>query len=50
MATLIEEWLKRMPNVRLDPENPPAYRTNVVFEITSLPLLWDGATRSKIPN
>ena len=45
MATLIEEWLKRMPNVRLDPANPPTYRTNVVFEITSLPLLWDTAAR-----
>ena len=41
MAVLFEEWLKRMPNVRLNPESPPSYRTGVIFAVTSLPLLWD---------
>jgi cytochrome P450 len=41
MAVLFEEWLKRMPNVRLNPASPPGYRTGVIFAVTSLPLLWD---------
>jgi cytochrome P450 len=41
MVTLFEEWLKRMPDVRLDPANPPGYRIAIVNAVTVLPLLWD---------
>jgi cytochrome P450 len=40
MVTLFEEWLRRMPNVRLDPANPPRYRIAIVNAIEALPLLW----------
>ena len=43
MITFFEEWLKRLPNVRLDPRDPPEYRTGIVFAVTALPLLWDAA-------
>jgi cytochrome P450 len=43
MITFFEEWLKRMPNVRLDPADPAAYRTGIVFAVEKLPLLWDAA-------
>jgi cytochrome P450 len=45
MITFLEEWLKRLPNVRLDPQSPPSYRTGIVFAVTALPLLWDAAAR-----
>jgi hypothetical protein len=45
MIIFFEEWLKRLPNVRLDPQDPPRYRTGIVFAVTSLPLLWDAAAR-----
>jgi cytochrome P450 len=41
MITFFEEWLKRLPNVRVDPASPPRYRTGIVFAVTSLPILWD---------
>jgi cytochrome P450 len=38
---LYEEWLKRMPNVRLDPDKPaPVYRPGVVMEMSWLHLKW----------
>ena len=41
MVILLEEWLKRMPTARLDPDRPPTYRTGLVYAVTSLHLLWD---------
>jgi cytochrome P450 len=41
MIILVEEWLRRVPNIRLDPERPPTYRTGLVFAVTSLNILWD---------
>jgi cytochrome P450 len=43
MITFFEEWLKRLPNIRLDPQSPPSYRTGIVFAVTALPILWDPA-------
>jgi cytochrome P450 len=43
LLTLFDEWVRRMPNVRVDPDNPPAYRTGLNFAITTLPLVWDVA-------
>jgi cytochrome P450 len=40
MVTFFEQWFARMPNVRLDPAHPPTYRTNTVYAVTSLPLLY----------
>jgi cytochrome P450 len=38
---LYEEWLRRMPNVRLDPDKPaPTYRPGVVMEMSWLHLKW----------
>ncbi len=41
MVILLEEWLKRMPNIRLDSDRPPTYRTGLVYAVTSLHLLWE---------
>jgi cytochrome P450 len=43
MITLFEEWLKRMPNVRIPVGQAPAYRTSIVFAVASLPLEWDAS-------
>lgn len=38
---LYEEWLKRMPNVRIDPDKPaPLYKPGVVMEMSWLHLRW----------
>lgn len=38
---LYEEWLKRMPNVRIDPDKPaPLYKPGVVMEMSWLHLKW----------
>jgi cytochrome P450 len=39
LRVLYEEWFKRMPNVRLDPEHPTQYRTGVTLAVHSLPLI-----------
>jgi cytochrome P450 len=41
MVILLEEWLRRLPNIRLDPARPPTYRTGLVYAVTSLHILWD---------
>jgi cytochrome P450 len=41
MITLFEEWLKRMPNVRVPAGKEVGYRTGIVFAVTELPLEWD---------
>jgi cytochrome P450 len=39
LRVLYEEWFKRMPNVRLDPERPTQYRTGVTLAVHSLRLI-----------
>jgi cytochrome P450 len=41
IVVLWQEWLKRMPNIRLDPDQPAIYRPGIVFEISTLPIRWD---------
>lgn len=38
---LYEEWLARMPNVRLDPAVAPEYRLGLALACVKLPLVWD---------
>ena len=37
----IEEWLKRMPNVRHDPQKPVTWRVALIFALRTVPILWD---------
>ena len=41
LKALLEEWLRRIPRFRLDPEKRWVFHTGHVFSIDSLPLLWD---------
>ena len=41
---LYAEWLKRMPNVRPDPEKRPSYRAGIVMALNTLPLVWEPAS------
>ena len=43
MRVFLEEWFKRMPNVRHDPKEPPAYRAAIILALKTLPLVWDRA-------
>jgi cytochrome P450 len=43
MRVFYEEWFARMPNVHLDPDEPPAYRPGFTLSICKLPLVWDPA-------
>ena len=40
MRVLFEEWFDRMPNVRLDPAEPPTFRAGMNLTVRSLPLVW----------
>jgi hypothetical protein len=44
MVTLFDEWLKRLPNVRLQQGRAAQYRTGMVFAVTELPIEWDVAS------
>ncbi len=41
MRVLYEEFCKAMPDIRLDPDNPPVFRPGLAPAISSLPLVWD---------
>jgi cytochrome P450 len=41
MRVFYEEWFARMPEVRLDPDNPPTYRPGFNLTICNLPLVWN---------
>ena len=41
MHVFLEEWLKAIPDFRLDPENPPISHSGLVNGMTTLPLVWD---------
>jgi cytochrome P450 len=38
-----EEWFKFMPNVALDPAEPPVFRPGFNLTISKLPMVWDPA-------
>jgi len=40
MKVFYQEWLKRVPPFRLDPEAPPRFMGGFNLAITSLPLIW----------
>ena len=41
MRVFYEEWFARMPNVHIDPAEPPTYRPGFNLTICKLPLVWD---------
>lgn len=41
IRVLLEEWLKRIPDFRLDPDDGPRVRTGVNGSMEHLPLVWD---------
>ena len=45
MRVFYEEWFARMPAVRIDPEERPAYRPGLNLTICKLPLIWDPVAR-----
>jgi cytochrome P450 len=45
MRVFYEEWFARMPNVRIDPDEPPTYRPGFNLTIRKLPLVWEPDAR-----
>ena len=43
LRVFLEEWFRRMPNVRLDPARPVAYRYSLLLSAENVDLLWDPA-------
>lgn len=41
LQIMYTELLKRVPQFRLDPDNPPHYHGGIVIGMDSLPLVWD---------
>ncbi|WP_235880168.1 cytochrome P450 [Polyangium aurulentum] len=41
MKVFYQEWLKRVPPFRLDPQAPPRFMGGFNLAITTLPLVWD---------
>jgi cytochrome P450 len=41
LTVFFEEWFRRMPVVRPDPEELPTYRPGLNLTIAKLPLLWE---------
>jgi cytochrome P450 len=41
MRIFLEEWMKRIPDFRLDPELPPVTYSGVVIGVSQLGLIWD---------
>lgn len=41
LRTFYEEWFKRMPTVRHDPDRKTVYRSGLTLAIQELPLVWD---------
>jgi len=41
IRVMLEEWMPRIPDFRLDPDNAPIVRTGVNGSFASLPLVWD---------
>ena len=43
LRIFFEEWLKRIPEFRLDPDHPPRFSGGYSISVESLPLVWDPA-------
>ncbi len=43
VIVFLREWLRRMPNIRLDPDRPVTMKGGNVGACTALPLVWDVA-------
>ena len=41
LTVFVEEWLKRIPEFRIDPDRPPLTYSGVVIGMSQLGLLWD---------
>lgn len=41
LRIFLEEWLPRIPDFRLDPDDPPVVATGIVNGLARLPLRWD---------
>lgn len=41
MRVLYEEFCRAMPDIRLDPDNPPVFRPGLAPAISKLPLVWE---------
>jgi len=41
LRVFLEEWMKRIPDFRLDPANPPVTYSGVVIGVSRLGLVWD---------
>jgi len=41
LRVFLEEWLPRIPDFRLDPDDPPEVMTGIVNGLARLPLRWD---------
>ena len=43
LRVFYEEWLKRMPTVRIDPAKKVTYRTGLTLALDKVPIVWDVA-------
>jgi cytochrome P450 len=43
LKVLYEEWLRRIPTFRLDPDDPPVIHGGNVMDVVRLPLLWNAS-------
>ena len=43
LRVFFEEWLKRIPEFRLDPDHPPRFSAGYSISVESLPLVWEPA-------
>ena len=43
LRVFFEEWFAEMPNIELDPQDPPTYRSGFNLAISKLPLIWQAS-------
>ena len=41
LKVLYQEWLRRVPTFKLDPEHPAHFHAGLIFTVMSLPLVWN---------
>ena len=41
LRVFYEEWLKRMPRVRIDPDRRVTYRTGLTLALDKVPIVWE---------
>jgi cytochrome P450 len=49
MRVFYEEWFRRMPNVRLNPDAPPAFRSSLILAVERLPLVVERDGEAPLP-